>query len=257
MMLRYVEPKIASSMKLKNLLNRDRANALGSQHPMHGGFAAIDRVLRGNGASEQDHAAIAELEFFADAVVEHMLENVREGELANDLARTSSCRSMWFEAQVLRLVVEPNVEIARWRRYEEGASDISTIGPQTQVECKLVQTSSVAKLLDRVTDRVDQRRDGEGPFVLVGGLAVPLSDDTIARAAQHVRREHDRWFSRHPEVAAVLLLMPHEQTQVWTQNRFGLTGLNFNRYAALWLRNNKANEPLPKHFDLKPRGLRT
>jgi hypothetical protein len=249
----YVEPGFRAALELKQFLRRERVGALGPSHPMASGYRLIDRHLRGKGLTLDEIAVVSALEFFATAVVEHLIGRDVDYRLRRDLANTRACRALWFEALVLRLVIQPEVGAAYWRRYEEAGSDIVADDPMVQVECKLVSAPNLDRMLIRAFDGAGQRRDGEGAFVIVAGSEHPFTDEAIAAASDAINKTRAGWFARHPEVAGVLLLMPRQVESRIRDTRLNIPGIEFNQMSALWLRNNAAIEALPKHFDLRPR----
>jgi len=196
---------------------------------------------------------LADLNLSGQVILTSLLAD--EHKLRGDLCNTERCRALLFEAHVAEFVLRGSVQEVGWRRYAPGLSDFLTVAPQLQVECKLVtKNASVERVMEKAFERVDQSREGYGPFVLVAGCDVPIDGADIRAIPALIHSTAEGWFERHREVAAVIALLPERVTPVPHWDPYaGYQSLQFRNGSAVILRSTVATTPLPRGFDFKIR----
>jgi hypothetical protein len=248
-------PDLKSALALKCFIGQDRANGFGADHPLGCGFHAIRKFLTSGRLLAAEWQAVVDLNLSAEIILRSLRGLVEDHQLLSDLCNSERCRALLFEAHVAEFVLRRSVRQIGWRRYVPGRSDFLTDGPQLQVECKLAtKNASVEGVVKKAFERVDQWRDGDGPFVLVAGCDAPIDSADIQAIPRLIGAAAARWFGRHPEVAAVIAMLPEHIPPAQRDPAVSYRTLQFRNGSAVTFRSNVSTTPLPLGFDFKIRG---
>jgi hypothetical protein len=248
--------EIAAAFRLKTFIDQPRVNRFGIEHPLGKGFHALTKYMIKGRTTVAERQTIARLNVQADVIMRSLVGQGHDEDVRKHLCDTEKCRALLFEAHVAEFIISPNVRSFAWRRYVPGRSDFLTTDPMVQIECKLVtREATVQRVLEKAFDRVDQRAEGEGPFVLVAGADTPLDSDSIANVQASIGAKVNDWFGRHQEVAAVIAVLPAPvPAEERLRTSLGHRMLMFEYGSAVILRSNVSSVPLPPGFEFKAKG---
>jgi hypothetical protein len=246
-------PDTTWALKLKMFIGQGRANGFGPEHPLGQGFRLLREFMTRGTLLTAEWPILAVLNLRAQVILTSPIGDDRR--LKGDLCNTERCRALLFEADVAEFVLRKSVQEIGWRRYAHGVSDFLTVDPQLQVECKLVtKNASVERVMEKAFERVDQLREGDGPFVLVAGCDVPIEGADIKAIPELIGATAEGWFDRHREVAAVIAILPEQITPVPHWDPYaGYQSVQLANGSAAIVRSNVATTPLPPRFDFKIR----
>lgn len=249
-------PDVTSALDLKCFIGQDRVNAFGLDHPLGPGFRALRKFLIKASLLTAEWPPLVDLNLNAQIILGGLRGSVRDHELRSDLCNSDRCRALLFEAHVAEFVLRNSVDDVGWRRYTPGRSDFWTRGPAIQVECKLVtKRASVQRVMKKAFARVDQRIEGDGPFVLIAGCDEFIDADDIRRLPELIGSVAEGWFARHLEVAAVLAVLPEvNEAPRPSESLARHTNLQFRNGSVAIFRSNVSTAPLPSGFDFMTRG---
>ncbi len=248
-------PDISATLKLRDFIGSARVERFGLQHPLRAGFRAQQKLIRTGKLSGREWRALLDLDLSARAINFDLRPTAVVDVLRNDLCSTRRGRPLLFEAHVGEFILRPNVTRLGWRRYVEGKSDFLTAEPAIQVECKLLmERASVKRVIEKAFERVDQRSEGEGPFVLVAGCDDLIAAQDVRQVPELVQRFAEMWFDRHREVAAVVLVLPHAPEPLRASTHlYRHTDVQMRNGSVVVLKSSVSSAPLPAGFEFQIR----
>lgn len=219
------------------------------EHPLAGGFATLKKQLLGKTLSPDEARQLAWLKLIADVIFryEGCWKKV-EDRFAGDLLNAAKCTAVLFEVEVVFFGLEPKVTSLEWPIYREGERDIKTFGPDLLVECKLIRTSNVSRVLAKVKDAKGQSGPPDIPFVVAVGFEQKMAATAVDGILAEMNRRRD-WFESHPEVSAVLIFAPTSVDLSRTlAGPLAVPGREFRRGITTQVVNLAARNPLPSGF---------
>ena len=230
-------------------LVENRARRFRREHPLWAGLRAFDQWERGEFTGHLRD--LFQLELDARVIIEHLIGRGWDTRIENDLAKEHECRALLHEARTAALLLKPYVASLEWRRYEKAGSDFVTSGPEMQVECTQLDRYDLAVMFERATKKRHQRRDSEGPFVVIVGSQESSATHVFVDIQRSLNANVDDWYGRHPEVSAFHFFAPRpiEPCDVLTEIDSVALAFRFDYYTGFTARNVKAFKPLAAGFE--------
>jgi len=251
MPLLSLEMEITASPIVRDLIGRGRIERFRHQHPLASGLRAL-ADLEGSRAVG-DFVDLLQLEIDARAIVTYLVGKGHDSRLGDDLSDERDCAALIFEGRVATLLFEPYVNRVVWRRYDGASSDLLIFGPRMQVECTQASNYDLEAMLDKATSKrkLAQRRDADGPYLLVVGTRTPSDLHIFRDITQDLQRKMSDWHGRHPEIAGIYFCAPQpiQRRDAMTRVDEDELTLRVNHYTGFAIRNLKAHEPLPTDFE--------
>lgn len=252
MVIRTIDSAMTAAPALCDFMGADLVRRLssGAGHPLGRGTRFVCKPEEME--SVADLVSLCELEVAATAILTHLIGKGSDDRVWQDLRSANRCRALLFEAIVLSELIEPYVGSVIWRRYETAASDLVADNPRLQIECTLMGQYSFPVMMKKAEAKLPQRRENEGPYVVVVGTEMARRIHIMNDMTQAPRTKLDSWMGSHPAAAAFHFVAPRALSDDERVRQIGADeySLQVSRFFGVTVRNRVALDPLPAAFEM-------